>query len=182
MMSTGFAGAENASIPIGGTVAVFAQGPVGLMATAGALVRMLGQPFWGRINDRRGALWTLAVCSLIIPFLPFGWIPMTKPWHALFVTLPSSFLWAGYRTANFNLQLELPSQAHRTQAVATYTTLIGIANAIGPLIGGPIVETYGFHLDFIISGIGRMVGALLFVWALKPVAKQRKEEKRATFD
>lgn len=40
MMSTGFAGAENANIPIGGTVAVFAQGPVGLMATVGA--KLLG--------------------------------------------------------------------------------------------------------------------------------------------
>lgn len=40
MMSTGFAGAENADIPIGGTVAIFAQGPVGLMSTVGA--RLLG--------------------------------------------------------------------------------------------------------------------------------------------
>lgn len=40
MMSTGFIGAEHANIPIGGSVAVFAQGPVGLMATAGA--RLLG--------------------------------------------------------------------------------------------------------------------------------------------
>lgn len=40
MMSTGLAGAENAHIPPGGTVAVFAQGPVGLMATASA--RLLG--------------------------------------------------------------------------------------------------------------------------------------------
>jgi threonine dehydrogenase-like Zn-dependent dehydrogenase len=40
MMSTGFKGAEAAQIPIGGTVAIFAQGPVGLMATAGA--RLLG--------------------------------------------------------------------------------------------------------------------------------------------
>jgi threonine dehydrogenase-like Zn-dependent dehydrogenase len=39
MLSTGFAGAENADIPVGGTVAVFAQGPVGLMATAGARLR-----------------------------------------------------------------------------------------------------------------------------------------------
>jgi len=36
MLSTGLMGAENARIPLGGTVAVFAQGPVGLMATAGA--------------------------------------------------------------------------------------------------------------------------------------------------
>jgi threonine dehydrogenase-like Zn-dependent dehydrogenase len=40
MMSTGFAAAENAVIPVGGAVAVFGQGPVGLMATRGA--RLLG--------------------------------------------------------------------------------------------------------------------------------------------
>ncbi len=40
MISTGLMAAENASIPLGGTVAVFALGPVGLMAVAGA--RMLG--------------------------------------------------------------------------------------------------------------------------------------------
>jgi len=39
MMSTGFMAAENADIPIGGTVAVFALGPVGLMAVAGAKLR-----------------------------------------------------------------------------------------------------------------------------------------------
>ena len=40
IMSTGFKGAENASIRIGDTVVVFAQGPIGLCATAGA--RLLG--------------------------------------------------------------------------------------------------------------------------------------------
>ncbi len=42
MMSTGFVGAEHANIPIGGSVAVFAQGPVGLMATVGAKLRGAG--------------------------------------------------------------------------------------------------------------------------------------------
>jgi len=36
IMSTGFGGAESAGIRIGDTVAVFAQGPIGLCATAGA--------------------------------------------------------------------------------------------------------------------------------------------------
>jgi hypothetical protein len=40
MLSTGFMGAEHGNIPMGGTAAVLAQGPVGLMATAGA--RLLG--------------------------------------------------------------------------------------------------------------------------------------------
>jgi isopropanol dehydrogenase (NADP+) len=42
MLSTGFMGAEKGDIPIGGTVAVLAEGPVGLMATAGAKLRGAG--------------------------------------------------------------------------------------------------------------------------------------------
>ena len=38
-MSTGFKGAENANIRIGDIVAIFAQGPIGLCATAGARLR-----------------------------------------------------------------------------------------------------------------------------------------------
>ena len=40
IMSTGFKGAENANIRIGDVVVIFAQGPIGLCATAGA--RLLG--------------------------------------------------------------------------------------------------------------------------------------------
>lgn len=39
IMSTGFGGAENGEIRIGDTVAVFAQGPIGLCATAGARLK-----------------------------------------------------------------------------------------------------------------------------------------------
>ena len=46
MMSTGFMGAEHANIPVGGAVAVFAQGPVGLMAT-------VGPGYWGRLWSLR---------------------------------------------------------------------------------------------------------------------------------
>lgn len=42
MMSTGFMAAENAAIPIGGTVAVFALGPVGLMSVVGARLQGAG--------------------------------------------------------------------------------------------------------------------------------------------
>jgi threonine dehydrogenase-like Zn-dependent dehydrogenase len=42
MMSTGFKAAENGEIPIGGSIAVFALGSVGLMAIAGARLRGAG--------------------------------------------------------------------------------------------------------------------------------------------
>ena len=43
IMSTGFAGAESANIKIGDVVAIFAQGPIGLCATAGARLRGASQ-------------------------------------------------------------------------------------------------------------------------------------------
>ena len=54
MMSTGFKGAEEAQIPIGGTVAIFGQGPVGLMATAGA--RLLGAGLIIAVDKRSNRL------------------------------------------------------------------------------------------------------------------------------
>jgi isopropanol dehydrogenase (NADP+) len=42
MMSTGFVAAEHAEIPIGGSVAIFGLGPVGLMAVVGARLRGAG--------------------------------------------------------------------------------------------------------------------------------------------
>jgi threonine dehydrogenase-like Zn-dependent dehydrogenase len=45
MLSTGFAGAENAELRIGETVAIFAQGPVGLAATIGAGLLGAGRIF-----------------------------------------------------------------------------------------------------------------------------------------
>ena len=45
IMSTGFGGAESGQIKIGDTVAVFAQGPIGLCATAGAKLKGATQIF-----------------------------------------------------------------------------------------------------------------------------------------
>ena len=43
ILSTGFSGAESGGIQIGDTVVIFAQGPIGLCATAGARLRGAGQ-------------------------------------------------------------------------------------------------------------------------------------------
>jgi isopropanol dehydrogenase (NADP+) len=56
MMSTGFMGAEHASIPMGGTVAVFAAGPVGLMAIQGSKLLGAGQVIAVENVPRRQAL------------------------------------------------------------------------------------------------------------------------------
>jgi len=56
MLSTGFMGAENAGIRLGDTVAIFAQGPVGLSATIGARLLGAGRIIAVETDPKRQAL------------------------------------------------------------------------------------------------------------------------------
>lgn len=68
MLSTGFVGAEYANIPIGGSVAVFAQGPVGLMATVGARLRGAGLVIGVESMPNRQALASKYGCDAIVDY------------------------------------------------------------------------------------------------------------------
>lgn len=68
MLSTGFVAAEFANIPIGGSVAIFSQGPVGLMATVGA--RLLGAGLLIGVESvpNRVALAKQYGCDVVVDF------------------------------------------------------------------------------------------------------------------
>ncbi|WP_336036749.1 zinc-binding dehydrogenase [Halobacterium yunchengense] len=68
MMSTGFMGAEHADVPVGGTVAVFAQGPVGLMATRGAALQGAGRIFAVETVPARRELATQYGADVVVDF------------------------------------------------------------------------------------------------------------------
>jgi threonine dehydrogenase-like Zn-dependent dehydrogenase len=68
MLSTGLMGAENGNIPIGGTVAVFAEGPVGLMATVGARLRGAGLVIGVESVPARQELARLYGADIIVDF------------------------------------------------------------------------------------------------------------------
>lgn len=72
IMSTGMGGAEAGHIRIGDSVAIFAQGPIGLCATAGA--RLMGlQISLQSIASRNGSTWPTygrGLCCRLLPNQP----------------------------------------------------------------------------------------------------------------
>jgi MFS family permease len=141
---------------------------IGWLSMASSFARMVGQQVWGRATDRRGSQWAFMACMLFIPFLPLIWLPLTSAWQLIFVTVPSGFLWAGYEIANFNLLLELADKERPTEAIASYHTLLAMANILGPLVGGQLVQLMGYRWTFALSGAGRMVATVMFLMLLKP--------------
>jgi threonine dehydrogenase-like Zn-dependent dehydrogenase len=68
MLSTGFIAAECGNIPIGGSVAVFGEGPIGMMATVGARLRGAGLVIGVESKPDRASLALRYGADLIIDF------------------------------------------------------------------------------------------------------------------
>jgi endoglucanase len=145
---------------------------IGLLTTVSAVTSLAGQRLWGRLIDQRGSRWVMALCGLTIPVLPLIWVFVNEPWHVIFISAPSGFLWSGFNVASFNLLLELPDQKLRTQASASYATLTNVASIVAPLIGGLVIDHLGYRWDFALSAILRMTAAVAFLILLKPFKKR----------
>jgi MFS family permease len=139
-------------------------GTVGLLAGVNTLLGLVGSWLFGRVMDRFGALKTQAVAGLLIPIIPTAWIWITAPWQVGVFEAYSGLVWAGYNLANFALLLELTPASHRPQAVALYQTVVFASAVVGPLLGGWLADEFGFRVIFGLSGAGRLVGILLYIW------------------
>jgi MFS family permease len=138
-------------------------GIVGTLASIQNLSALPGQVLFGRWLDRRGVKWTFRLTGLLIPFLPWMWLLATGPWGILPVRIGTGFLYAGRNLANFNMLLLVTPRSSRTRYIALYRTIVQSAAAVAPLLGGLVVERFGFLAVFVISGFGRLISTLLLV-------------------
>lgn len=152
-------------------------GVVGTLSALANLTALPGQALFGRWLDRRGIKWTFRLSGLLIPLLPWSWLLVSGPWGALPINMGSGFLMAGYNLSNFNMLLAVTPDRRRTHQIALYKTIVQSAAAIAPLLGGVLVDRFGFLLVFVLSGIGRLLSTVLLLrFVHDPVALQRRAE------
>jgi MFS family permease len=137
---------------------------VGIAASASSLAGLGGQMLFGRVMDRRGAVWLQIVSGFPIVVLPTLWAFYTAPWQVVINNLFGGFFWAGYNLASFTLLLQLTPHRQRAHAVALYQTGVFASAVIGPLLGGYLADNVSFQLVFISSGFGRLIALGLFIW------------------
>ena len=148
---------------------------VGILASVSSFFALVGQATFGRLFDRRGALWIQSVTGLGIAFLPMAWTVITQAWQVGIINIFGGFLWAGFNLSNFNLLLELTPEEQRPRAVALYQTMVFGSAFLGPVFGGYIADLFGFKANFAISGTGRMAAMLIFLWfAARPARRHGK--------
>jgi len=123
-------------------------------------------------------VWVLSACALVIPIFPVFWIFVTAPWQVIFINIPAGIFWTGFNLAGFNLLLELAPAEARADSTALYQFMVAGAMVVGPLLGGYLADAYGFNATFAVSAIGRLLGALAFLWwVARPVGRRKLSQK-----
>lgn len=147
-------------------------GIVGTLAAVQNLAALPGQVLYGRLLDKRGIKRTFAFSGLLIPLMIWSWLLVRSPWGVLPIRIAAGFLFAGYNLSNFNMLLSATPQVHRTRHIALYRTITQVSVAVAPLLGGLIVDRFGFLPVFALSGAGRLTSMLLLMRFVREPQKQ----------
>jgi MFS-type transporter involved in bile tolerance (Atg22 family) len=142
---------------------------VGILSIVSSLAGLPALRFFGGLNDRWGARKVIMITGFLIPLVPVLWAFTTEPWHAVPINIMGGILWAGYGLASFNLLLLLSTQQTLPRYTALFQIAVLIASAAGAAAGGIIVEKWNFDVIFILSGVGRLVGMIVFWKFVKPL-------------
>jgi MFS family permease len=140
---------------------------IGILATIQSLSTIVGQRVWGRLHDRKGALWIVRFSGFMIPCLPLLWAIAPAPWFVGLIYTVGGFAWAGHGLANFNLLLSLTPAAQRGRYVAAYQIAAFAGAALGPLIGGALLDLFAIRTLFLVSACGRLTATVVFLLTVR---------------
>jgi MFS family permease len=146
---------------------------VGTLSIVSGLAGLPATRFFGNLSDRWGPrrvqMWT----GLIIPVMPLAWMFVNASWQVIPINILGGILWTGFGLASFNFMLMLSKPEHIARYSAVAQISVAISTAGGAALGGMIAQHWGYIPLFALSGVGRFIGALVFVWFVKQPKEHR---------
>ncbi len=147
----------------------FDAATVGLVSTMMVFATMVSMWLFGRTHDRLGMVRTMHF-GLLTPLLPVMWLWIHEPWQGYVVNLISGITWGAYNLGAFNLLLACTPDAYRSRYVAIHSTIVAVAAAIGPVLGGWILDQSSFTVNFALSTLFRSAGLIFFLYLVREPA------------
>jgi MFS family permease len=146
-----------------------------ILTSIGSLTGLVFITYWGKRTDRAGNVMVIKITAFLIPLVPLLWLISKNPYYIGFAQTFSSFAWAGFNLASTNFVYDATPSQGRTQRLALYNAMNGIAVFIGATSGGFLASRLpallGFNLLalFTISGILRMIVVAFFIRGIREV-------------
>lgn len=152
----------------------------GWIATAYILANAIFVPIWGKLGDTIGRkkVYILGFTIFIIGSVLAGlsWNLSSMIAFRVIQAVASS---ADYPTAMAILAVTFPGQKERAQALGIWSSSFAAAAVFGPLIGGPLIDNFGWRSVFLVNLPVGLVGLFM---AITFVRESVSEHKTYHFD
>jgi predicted MFS family arabinose efflux permease len=141
----------------------FGVDTISLLATTTTIVNVAAVRLAGNLIDRHGPARMTALGMLLVPLMPLAWSLAYTPLTVGIVRAYGVIAWAGVQVAAMPLMLRITPPEYRSQFIALFNTVNGLAAIIGPIPGGYLYTHHGFNAVLYVSAAVRGLGALLFL-------------------
>ena len=152
----------------------------GWIATAYILANAVFVPIWGKLGDTMGRkkVYIIGFVVFIIGSVLAGlaWNLTSMIVFRVIQAIASS---ADYPTAMAILAVTFKDMRSRAQALGIWSSSFAAASVFGPLIGGPLIDTFGWRSIFLVN---LPVGLIGLAMALAFITESVSEKKNAKFD
>src|SRR5665213_2739050 len=124
----------------------------GWIATAYILANAVFVPIWGKLGDTIGRkkVYIIGFVVFLIGSVLAG-LAWNLPSLIAFRIIQAIAGSADYPTAMAILTVTFPGQKGRAQALGIWSSVFGAAAVFGPLIGGPLIDNFGWRSVFLIN-------------------------------
>ena len=152
----------------------------GWIATAYILANAVFVPVWGKLGDTMGRkkIYVLGFSLFIVGSLLAG-LSWNYPSLIVFRVIQAIASSADYPTAMAILAVTYTTDKERAQALGIWSASFAASAVLGPLIGGPLIDYFGWRSIFLIN---LPVGLLGLFMALAFIHESRSEKKTVDFD
>jgi MFS family permease len=142
----------------------FTADTIAYLATVTTLFNVVALRYAGTLVDRHGAPKMTAIAMLLVPLMPLLWVFARTPLHIGVAKVYGFIAWAGFHVAALPMLLLLAPPRFRSQYMAAFNTVNGVAGVLAPLPAAWLYANWGFTSNLLISAGGRMAAGLLFVF------------------
>lgn len=152
----------------------------GWISTAYILASAVFVPIWGKLGDTMGRkkIYIIGFSIFIVGSIlaGFAWNLSSMIVFRIIQAIAGS---ADYPTAMAIIAVTFREGKERAQALGLWSTSFAAATVLGPLVGGPLVDNFGWQSVFLIN---LPVGILGLFMAFKFINESRSEIKTKSFD